>query len=76
MTTDPFYASMAAAAGAHRTYPAVIPPQPHLVPVPNHVLVTTTTAYRDASQAPLRKLSVDLIKTYKYINEVGTDVVL
>ncbi|XP_077985028.1 dual specificity tyrosine-phosphorylation-regulated kinase 1A-like isoform X2 [Glandiceps talaboti] len=26
--------------------------------------------FRDASQAPLRKLSVDLIKTYKHINEV------
>ncbi len=29
-----------------------------------------TTAYRDPASAPLRKLSVDLIKTYKYINEV------
>lgn len=27
--------------------------------------------YRDPSQAPLRKLSVDLIKTYKHINEVS-----
>ncbi|RWS29151.1 serine/threonine-protein kinase minibrain-like protein [Leptotrombidium deliense] len=26
--------------------------------------------YRDSSSAPLRKLSVDLIKTYKHINEV------
>ena len=26
--------------------------------------------YRDPSTAPLRKLSVDLIKTYKHINEV------
>ncbi|KAL3179799.1 hypothetical protein MRX96_037780 [Rhipicephalus microplus] len=26
--------------------------------------------FRDSSQAPLRKLSVDLIKTYKHINEV------
>ena len=25
---------------------------------------------RDPKKAPLRKLSVDLIKTYKYINEV------
>ena len=28
------------------------------------------TSFRDASSAPLRKLSVDLIKTYKHINEV------
>ncbi|WAR04111.1 DYR1A-like protein [Mya arenaria] len=28
------------------------------------------TNFRDASAAPLRKLSVDLIKTYKHINEV------
>jgi dual specificity tyrosine-phosphorylation-regulated kinase 1 len=26
--------------------------------------------FRDPSSAPLRKLSVDLIKTYKFINEV------
>jgi hypothetical protein len=26
--------------------------------------------YRDQKDAPLRKLSVDLIKTYKHINEV------
>ncbi|PIK47281.1 putative dual specificity tyrosine-phosphorylation-regulated kinase 1A-like, partial [Apostichopus japonicus] len=26
-------------------------------------------SFRDASNAPLRKLSVDLIKTYKHINE-------
>lgn len=26
--------------------------------------------FRDPSTAPLRKLSVDLIKTYKFINEV------
>ena len=26
--------------------------------------------FRDATMAPLRKLSVDLIKTYKHINEV------
>ncbi len=28
------------------------------------------TAFRDPVEAPLRKLSVDLIKTYKHINEV------
>ena len=27
--------------------------------------------YREPSSAPLRKLSVDLIKTYKHINEVS-----
>ena len=27
--------------------------------------------YRDQKEAPLRKLSVDLIKTYKLINEVN-----
>ena len=27
--------------------------------------------FRDPTSAPLRKLSVDLIKTYKHINEVG-----
>lgn len=30
------------------------------------------TKFRDPSSAPLRKLSVDLIKTYKHINEVST----
>ncbi len=30
----------------------------------------TMTAFRDPVEAPLRKLSVDLIKTYKHINEV------
>ena len=29
------------------------------------------TNFRDPSVAPLRKLSVDLIKTYKHINEVS-----
>jgi len=28
------------------------------------------TTFRDHQQAPLRKLSTDLIKTYKHINEV------
>lgn len=27
--------------------------------------------FRDPTAAPLRKLSVDLIKTYKHINEVS-----
>ena len=29
------------------------------------------TSFRDPGTAPLRKLSVDLIKTYKHINEVS-----
>lgn len=29
-----------------------------------------SSAYRDPATAPMRKLSVDLIKTYKHINEV------
>ena len=33
-------------------------------------LTTIAKLYRDPKKAPLRKLSVDLIKTYKYINEV------
>lgn len=28
--------------------------------------------FRDPGQAPLRKLSIDLIKTYKHINEVSS----
>ena len=28
------------------------------------------TSFRESGTAPLRKLSVDLIKTYKHINEV------
>lgn len=32
------------------------------------------TTFRDPSSAPLRKLSVDLIKTYKHINEVVWNV--
>ena len=35
-----------------------------------HMLMPAMTAYRDPTEAPLRKLSVDLIKTYKHINEV------
>ena len=30
----------------------------------------TITAFRDPVEAPIRKLRVDLIKTYKHINEV------
>ncbi len=33
-------------------------------------MMPAMNAYRDPVEAPLRKLSVDLIKTYKHINEV------
>ena len=39
------------------------PPLPDLPPPPR--------PYREPQTAPLRKLSVDLIKTYKHINEVS-----
>lgn len=43
---------------------------------PHHVDGTlaesTERGYRNASVAPLRKLSVDLIKTYKHINDVSS----
>ena len=31
-----------------------------------------SSTHRDPSSAPLRKLTVDLIKTYRHINEVST----
>lgn len=34
------------------------------------------THFRDPSLAPLRKLSVDLIKTYKHINEVSAQLIV
>jgi len=34
------------------------------------MMMPAMTVYRDPVEAPLRKLSVDLIKTYKHINEV------
>ena len=34
------------------------------------MMMPAMTAFRDPVEAPLRKLSVDLIKTYKHINEV------
>ncbi|CAF1550181.1 unnamed protein product [Rotaria sordida] len=34
------------------------------------MMMPAMNAYRDPVEAPLRKLSVDLIKTYKHINEV------
>lgn len=39
-------------------------------PVSNAVNVSPTTSFRDSAAAPLRKLSIDLIKTYKHINEL------
>lgn len=38
--------------------------------VNNNNIGSNTATYRDPREAPLRKLSVDLIKTYKHINEV------
>ena len=34
-----------------------------------------SASFRDPSTAPIKKLTVDLIKTYKSINEVCTSVV-
>jgi hypothetical protein len=42
----------------------------------DHLLLPQQQAqvYRDQREAPLRKLSVDLIKTYKHINDVRIEV--
>lgn len=40
------------------------------------MMMPAMTAYRDPTEAPLRKLSVDLIKTYKHINEVKSLFIL
>ncbi|KAB0401343.1 hypothetical protein E2I00_006661, partial [Balaenoptera physalus] len=47
-------------------------PQEHTQVLPDGRLLPRRLplAFRDATSAPLRKLSVDLIKTYKHINEV------
>uniref|UniRef100_A0A8I5N1R1 Dual specificity tyrosine phosphorylation regulated kinase 1B n=1 Tax=Papio anubis TaxID=9555 RepID=A0A8I5N1R1_PAPAN len=47
-------------------------PQEHTQVLPDVRLLPRRLplAFRDAASAPLRKLSVDLIKTYKHINEV------
>nr|KAF6289885.1 dual specificity tyrosine phosphorylation regulated kinase 1B [Pipistrellus kuhlii] len=47
-------------------------PQEHTQVLPNVRLLPRRLplAFRDATTAPLRRLSVDLIKTYKHINEV------
>uniref|UniRef100_A0A2R9AXL7 dual-specificity kinase n=1 Tax=Pan paniscus TaxID=9597 RepID=A0A2R9AXL7_PANPA len=47
-------------------------PQEHTQVLPDVRLLPRRLplAFRDATSAPLRKLSVDLIKTYKHINEV------
>lgn len=53
--------------------PSVPTPHPALQVLPDVRLLPRRLplAFRDATSAPLRKLSVDLIKTYKHINEVG-----
>ena len=38
--------------------------------ITNHQVTSVSAGLRDPREAPLRKLSVDLIKTYKHINEV------
>jgi len=40
----------------------------------NSMLVSRQGTFRDPNSAPLRKMSVDLIKTYKRINDVRIDV--
>lgn len=54
---------VAAAPGQQPTPPDI---QAMQARIPHH--------FRDPAAAPLRKLSVDLIKTYKHINEVSTVV--
>lgn len=46
-------------------------PTPQVLPDVRLLPRRLPLAFRDATSAPLRKLSVDLIKTYKHINEVG-----
>lgn len=46
-------------------------PAPQVLPDVRLLPRRLPLAFRDATSAPLRKLSVDLIKTYKHINEVG-----
>jgi len=51
-------------------------PQQHSSAMPNMaptaaVVTQASASFRDSASAPLRKLSVDLIKTYKHINEVS-----
>ena len=44
--------------------------QGHIISMPAGAQAVVKPSYRDPTAAPLRKLSVDLIKTYKHINEV------
>ena len=73
MTTDPYY--VAAAVDGYRSHVAAgggpLQPRPVVAGVLPTYPSVLVSAYRDASSAPLRKLSVDLIKTYKFINEVS-----
>ena len=47
-----------------------IPGQDMAAGISSSVKMATGDSHRDAATGPLRKLSVDLIKTYKHINEV------
>ncbi|KAM9034251.1 dual specificity tyrosine-phosphorylation-regulated kinase 1B isoform 1-T1 [Sarcophilus harrisii] len=61
-----------AAPPSHGPFSGFPAPQEHTQVVPDVRLLQRRLplAFRDATSAPLRKLSVDLIKTYKHINEV------
>ncbi|XP_027710994.1 dual specificity tyrosine-phosphorylation-regulated kinase 1B isoform X2 [Vombatus ursinus] len=61
-----------AAPPSHGPFSGFPAPQEHPQVVPDVRLLQRRLplAFRDATSAPLRKLSVDLIKTYKHINEV------
>nr|XP_013014564.1 dual specificity tyrosine-phosphorylation-regulated kinase 1B isoform X2 [Cavia porcellus] len=56
----------------HGPFSGLPGPQEHMQVLPDVRLLPRRLplAFRDAASAPLRKLSVDLIKTYKHINEV------
>ena len=55
--------------GANGLLSAMANPQ-NCAAVQNNAGGTNGPQFRDPATAPLRKLSVDLIKTYKHINEV------
>jgi hypothetical protein len=45
---------------------------PAIMPQAAALAAHMAAPYRDPSKGPLRKLSVDLIRTYKHINEVSS----
>ena len=60
------FVNMAAAANLSNLNASGLPPPPGS----HHQHGGAKSQFRDPASAPLRKLSVDLIKTYKHINEV------